>query len=206
MAADPYVLEPLRPAAPPPVDELVAVVAAARAEADAIRDQARLDGLALGRAEAMEAAAAEAQERMRPAAEALAAAAAAVAAERAELAERVELRAVELAMELAEKVVAGALEVHPERVLDVIRGALRCLVERERIQVLVHPDDVALVHDAIDGVAAELGGIRHVDVQQERRVCRGGALVRTTTAEIDASIQTKLERARDVVAAELGGA
>ena len=88
--------------------------------------------------------------------------------------------------------------------LDVVRGALRCLVERERVQVLVHPEDLALVRESMDDVAAELGGIEHVEVMEERRVARGGAIVRTPTAEIDAAVRTKLERAREVVMAELG--
>jgi flagellar assembly protein FliH len=202
--AQPFVLDELEPTAPPPaVDDLLAVVAAARAEADAIREQARAEGLALGRAEGAAAAHEEALAQLQPAVQALHTAAAALDAERAELAERTERRAVELALELAGKLVAGAIAAQPERVLDVVRGALRCLMERERIHVLVHPDDLGLVRGAIHEIAAELGGIEHVEVQEERRLGRGGAIVRTATAQIDADIQAKLNRARDVVAAEL---
>jgi flagellar biosynthesis/type III secretory pathway protein FliH len=205
--AHPFVLDELQPTAPvPDVEDLLAVVASARAEADAIREQARAEGLALGRAEGAAAAQQEALAQMQPAVQAFHAAAAALEAERAELADRTEGRAVELALELASKLVAGAIEAQPERVLDVVRGALRCLVERERIQVLVHPEDLDLVRGAIHEVVAELGGIEHVEVQEERRIGRGGALVRTATAQIDASIQTKLDRAREIIAAELEAA
>jgi flagellar biosynthesis/type III secretory pathway protein FliH len=44
-----------------------------------------------------------------------------------------------------------------------------------------------------------LGGIEHCEVQAERRVSRGGALVRTPDGDVDARIETKLERAREVV-------
>src|SRR5919108_1461466 len=176
--AHPFVLDELQPTAPiPAVDDLLAVVASARAEADAIREQARAEGLALGRAEGTAAAQQEALAQMQPAVQAFHAAAAALEAERAELADRTEGRAVELALELASKLVAGAIEAQPERVLDVVRGALRCLVERERIQVLVHPEDLDLVRGAIHEVVAELGGIEHVEVQEERRIGRGGAPV-----------------------------
>jgi flagellar assembly protein FliH len=205
--AQPFFLDELQPTAPvPDVEDLLAVVASARAEADAIREQARAEGLALGRAEGAAAAQQEALAQMQPAVQAFHAAAAALEAERAELADRTEGRAVELALELASKLVAGAIEAQPERVLDVVRGALRCLIERERIQVLVHPEDLDLVRGAIHEVVAELGGIEHVEVQEERRIGRGGALVRTATAQIDASIQTKLDRAREIIAAELEAA
>ena len=202
--AEPFLLEQLEPtAAVPDVEDLLAVVAAARAEADAIREQARAEGLALGRAEGAAAAREEALAQLAPAVQALSAAAEALVHERAQLADRTEERAVELALELADKVVAGAIEAQPARVVDVVRGALRCLIERERLQVLVHPDDLALVRESMAGLASELGGIEHVEVQEERRVGRGGALVRTADAQVDASLNTKLERAREVVAAEL---
>jgi flagellar biosynthesis/type III secretory pathway protein FliH len=203
MAAE-FVLDQLEPTAEvPDVEDLLAVVAAARAEADQIRAQAREEGLAQGRAEGEAAARAESQALLQPALQALAAASDALAAERAEVAARVERQAVELALELAGKVVAGAVEAQPERVLDVVRGALRCLVERERVQVLVHPEDLAIVRESMDRLRGELGGIDHVEVQEERRLGRGGAIVRTPDAEIDADLRTKLDRARDAIVAEL---
>jgi flagellar assembly protein FliH len=202
--ADPYLLEPLEPtAAPPDVDELHAVVSAARAEADTIRDEARAEGLLQGRLEGEAAALAEARAQLAPAVAALAAAERALVEEREQLTDRIEARAVELAVELAEKIVAGALEARPERVLDAIRGALRCLLTRDRIQVLVHPEDLPLVRDAMGTMAGELGGIEHVEVLEERRVDRGGAIVRTADAEVDATVRTKLERARELLADEL---
>ena len=204
MPAQDFILDQLEPtAAVPAVDDLLAVVSAARAEADAIREQARAEGFAQGRAEGEAMARAEAEALVRPAVEALAAGADALAAERAAVAERVEHQAVELAFELAGKVVAGAIEAQPERVLDVVRGALRCLVERERLQVLVNPEDLPIVRGAMDGLRGELGGIEHVEVQEERRLTRGGAIVRTPDAEIDAGLRTKLDRAREAVVAEL---
>ena len=58
---------------------------------------------------------------------------------------------------------------------------------------------------AADGFAGELGGIEHCDVQAERRLARGGAVVRTDEGQVDASAETQLARARELVAAELGG-
>ena len=196
-----FVLDQLEPATDvPDVGDLLAVVESARAEADAIRETARAEGFAAGHAEGAAAAQAMAQAHLVPAVQALHAAAEAVSAE---LADQAEARAVDLALELAEKVVAGAIAAQPERVLDVVRGALRCFVERERIQVLVNPEDLGLVRGAIDDLAAELGGIERVEVQEERRIGRGGAIVRTSATQVDASIRTKLDRAREVITSEL---
>jgi flagellar assembly protein FliH len=113
--------------------------------------------------------------------------------------EEAEGRAAHFALAIAEKVVAGALEVEPERVLDVVRGALRGLLDGDRIVVCVHPDDVELVR------AAGLGTLdAQVEVHGERRVARGGALVRTSVGEVDARIERKLDAVRVLVTAELG--
>jgi flagellar assembly protein FliH len=120
--------------------------------------------------------------------------------ERDRVAAQVEEEAVALAFALAEKVVAGAIEASPEHVVDVVRGALRRLVERDHVHVLVHPDDLDHVRAATEELVRTLGGIAVLDVQAERRVGRGGALVRTGQGEIDARVETQLERAREVVA------
>jgi flagellar assembly protein FliH len=106
-------------------------------------------------------------------------------------------------MRIAEQVVRGAIEVAPERVLEAVTGALRTLMDRERVTVLVHPDDFELVRERAGGIIEPLGGIDHCDVQSDRRVQRGGALVRTTQGEVDATIETKLERMRELLVEEL---
>jgi flagellar assembly protein FliH len=106
-------------------------------------------------------------------------------------------------MDIAEKVVAAAIEVEPERVLDVVRGALRAIVERERLVIQVNPQDLEIVREGLDELTGALGGIEHVEVQEERRVQRGGAVVRTAVGELDANIRTKLDRAREAVLEEL---
>jgi flagellar biosynthesis/type III secretory pathway protein FliH len=56
----------------------------------------------------------------------------------------------------------------------------------------------------MEEIKASLGGIEHCEVQAERRVARGGAIVRTPVGDVDARVETKLERASEVVAAALG--
>lgn len=198
-----FTFEPLEAPEPGPVAlrDVESPLAAAQAEADAIRSAAR----AQGHADGLDAGLAEGRAAVADAARALEAALAEVQTLRDATAEAVEREAVGLALALAEKVVAGALAVEPERVLDVVRGALRRLAERRRVTVFVHPDDLDVVRAAAAGFAAELGGIEHCEVQAERRLARGGAVVRTDEGQIDASVETQLARARELVAAELGG-
>ncbi|HEV7495140.1 FliH/SctL family protein [Baekduia sp.] len=168
------------------------------AEARAARDAGHEAGFQAGLAEA--------QEQMAAGVAALQAAVEEVAAERGRVANAVEAAAVELGLRIAEQALAAAVEVRPEAVVDVVRGALRRLVERDRVTILVNPEDLDLVRGASDALMAELGGIEHCDVQAERRVARGGAVVRTVEGEVDATLQTKLARARESLEEELRNA
>ena len=176
-------------------DAVLAALAEAEAQADAMRAAARAEGLREGREEALAA--------LTPALEALNQSVEAMQMEQIARAERLEAHAVDLALFLAEKVLGGALAVEPGLVVEAVRGALRGMVERERVTVLVHPDDLELVRDAMDDVRGSLGGIEHCEVQAERRVSRGGAVVRTPDGDVDARVETKLVRAREVVEAAL---
>jgi flagellar biosynthesis/type III secretory pathway protein FliH len=171
------------------------VVARAHAEAEQIRAAAQQAGFEAGRAEALSAA--------QPAAEAFAAAARELSATVEDLTTRTEAAAVELALRIAEQALGAAVEADPERVLDVVRGALRRLVERERVLLLVNPDDLDIVRERVADLVGELGGIEHCEVQAERRVARGGAVVRTEEGEVDATLDTKLARVREVLEQEL---
>ncbi len=125
---------------------------------------------------------------------------------RAEIATQVERQAVDLALKIAEQALGAAVAVDPDLVLGTVRGALRRLVERERVIVLVNPDDLDLVRETTGTLLAELGGMEHLEVQADRRVPHGGAIVRTAEGEVDATLDTKLNRAREVLERELSNA
>ena len=162
---------------------------------DAVREQAFEEGFAAG--------VAQAQTQLDGPASALAAAAEQLQALRTDAAASVEADAVDLALRIAEQAVGAAIAADPELVVEAVRGALRRLVERDRVLILVNPDDLELVRDHVARLVGELGGIEHCEVQAERRVRPGGAIVRTSEGEVDATLETKLARAREVLDHEL---
>jgi flagellar assembly protein FliH len=162
---------------------------------EVIREQAYEEGFAAGIAQA--------QSQLDGPAAALAGAAEQLQAMRADAAASVEADAVDLALRIAEQAIAAAIAADPELVVEAVRGALRRLVERDRVLILVNPDDLELVRDHVARLVGELGGIEHCEVQAERRVRPGGAIVRTAEGEVDATLETKLARAREVLEHEL---
>jgi flagellar assembly protein FliH len=128
---------------------------------------------------------------------------------RVSVAEAVERDAIELALALAGKILAGTQQAKPELVVEVVQGALRRISDRRRITVCVNPADLETVRSAIGGRSSEIGQqpqanpIELCDLQADQRVELGSAIVRTAEGEVDASVQTQLERAREVVFSDL---
>jgi flagellar assembly protein FliH len=195
-----FQFEQLEPSAPPPAGTPARILADAAAEAERIRELARVQGHEEGRAQGH----ADGVAETRAAAQALREALAELHRQTDEIAQAVERDAVELALALAAKILAGVIEVEPERVLDTVAGALRRIADRRRIAVLVDPADLEVVSGALGELQARAGGIELCEIQADRRVGRGGAIVRTVESEVDATVATQLERAREVIGAELG--
>jgi flagellar assembly protein FliH len=197
-----YAFEQLEPSDPPPRDEPSRRLAQASAEAQRMCEEARAEGYAEGRA----AGHAAGQGEIAAALAALGDALRGVDALRAQVAEAVERDAIDLSLALAEKILAGALQARPELVVEVVQGALRRLSERRRITVLVNPADLEMVRTVVGQITAQGSGVELCDLQSEPRVGVGGAIVRTAEGEVDASVQTQLERAREVLSAECSAA
>ena len=194
-----YDFEPLEPSDPPLRDAAARMLAQATLDAEQIRESARADGYEAGRAAGYEHSASE----ISTAASALEEAARGICGLRDEVAETVERDAIELALALAGKILSAALEVRPELVVDVVQGALRRISDRRRITVLVNPADLATVRASIGEITAQGSGVELCDLLADERVGAGSAVVRTAEGEVDASVPTQLERAREVAFAAL---
>ena len=140
---------------------------------------------------------------LQPAVAALAEALEQAAAEQQRFLEQAERAAVELALQLAAKIVDGAVAVRPEQVLAVVSGGLRRTTARDALVLEVNPDDFELVRDAAEAIAVRIGGIHRLDVIAERRVGRGGCVIRTEQGEVDARLEQQLARAGEIVREQL---
>ena len=166
--------------------------ASLEALAQAARDRGQVAGFEAGRKDALTA--------LEPAMEAMHAALADMRRVHEEFLIEAEQAAVDLALQLARKIVAAHIEIDREAVIGVVTGALRRTTVRDQLVLEVHPDDFELVRDAAEDLANRVGGIHRIDVVAERRVDRGGCVVRTVEGEIDAGIGAQLDRAAEIFA------
>jgi flagellar assembly protein FliH len=194
-----YAFEQLEPSQPQSRDAPARALAEAQLEAEQIREQARSEGYADGRRAGHEQGAGE----ISLAARALGEARDGIESLRIELVQAIEHDAIQLGLQLAEKILGGTRQLPSERIRESVQGALRRVTDRRKIAVLVNPAEFEAVSATIGELAGAGSGVELCDVQPDERVRPGGAIVRTAEGEVDASVETQLERAREVVEASL---
>ncbi len=194
--ASPFSFEPLEAPTVRGQDAL----SAALAEADEIREAARAQGEADGRAAAERAVRAQFEDALALLGEAHGA----LQQLRDDYLHALSSDAVGLGLKLAEQIVAGTISVDPERLIDVAELMLRRLADRRQVTLIVNPGELDVLSGAVTRLRSELGGIDHLGVQADRRVSHGSVIARTEDGEIDATVEAQLDRAREIVATELG--
>jgi flagellar assembly protein FliH len=110
-------------------------------------------------------------------------------------------RVTGIVLEVARQVVRSELSLRPDSVLAVTQEALGSLLTSARHVVLrVHPDDHALIADG----CAELLAARGARLLRDAQVERGGCLLESDIATVDARVGSRWHRA--MVALEIGRA
>ncbi len=172
-------------------------IAAARAERERIRDEARREGLELGRKDAMEQAAAAERERVAkesgPLADLIRKAAGAIEDARVELVAAAERDLVRLALAVAARVVKAEAECGKAVAVGNLRRAVELTARRQELTVLLHPEDVAMIEAYLPDLRREFSETERVALQADPEVGRGGVIVRTREGSVDAAIATQLE-------------
>lgn len=160
-------------------------------------EQARAEGYAAG----LEAGRAE----LASAISALEQASVALRAKEAHWCDALEPATVDLILAGVEQIVGEVVAIKPELIEPTVRVALRRIVHREAVTVLVNPQDLERVQQLASDLARQLGGIERLEVQAEQRVSPGGVVVETPEGDVDASLETRLDRFAEVVRDALVG-
>jgi flagellar assembly protein FliH len=97
---------------------------------------------------------------------------------------------VTLALEAAQKLVAG-LPITPEMMEGVVHEACAAVEDTAELNVLMHPDDLAILERANSPVLLPKGGHERIHFQSSGQVSRGGCIVQTHFGVLDARRETK---------------
>ena len=115
-----------------------------------------------------------------------------------ELDETVEKQLVDLAMAVVRQLFRREIKLDPSHIIGVVREAIRLLpIASRNVQVHLHPDDAALVREALAPAENEPAWV----LVEDPLVTRGGCNVTTDNSRIDATAETRL---REVISAIAG--
>ena len=155
------------------------------------REEGRKDGVASGREEALT----ETRSQLQKLEGAWMASLAKFDAERDTMLIDARQDVVRLAALMGEFVTKRALALEPSRVVDQVSSTLSLLVKPTRLTLVIHPDDAAMVRDALPALCAKYTAATHVDLAEDPQVGRGSCVLKTASGgEIDASNKTQLQR------------
>lgn len=203
-------------------EQAAAELARARAEADAIRqraeaevaamkqqvfDAAQREGLAAGQKQAQQLIDEQARKltdqqmtrHLKTTIPAIEQAAALLQGERDQWLLRWEEAAIQLGVAIAEKLVKVQIQVNPELATGMVGEALQLAVGQTRLHVRLHPADLEHLGEHAESFVRAFSGCDAVTLIGDAAVGSGGCRIETQFGEIDARLETMLER----IAAEL---
>ena len=150
------------------------IVAQAQAEADRIRNQAAAEGRERGLAAVSELLVG-----------------ARAAASRSRSSAATELRV--LAVRIAEKLLGRELSLRPDAVADVAAQALAAAATARQVVLRCHPDDLAAIERGRPRLLERVSRAQALVLRADSGVSRGGCIVETELATIDARLSTQLD-------------
>lgn len=96
-----------------------------------------------------------------------------------------------LALELSRQILRQSLKVKPELLLPIVQNVMESIPQHsQHPHIYLHPDDASLVKANLQ-TEISLGNWK---VAEDPRIERGGCKIETSSAEIDATLETRWQR------------
>lgn len=109
---------------------------------------------------------------------------------------------VSFSIEMAKKIIKAEIQENPKVIAEVIKHALRRVVNKEHIRIRISPLDLETVRGQREDLLLVLDGATNLDIVDDRRIEQGGCVIETPAGNIDARIDTQLERTTEALEVE----
>ena len=111
-----------------------------------------------------------------------------------------------MVMAISEQVILSSLEVKPELVLSLIENALNSSVQADSYRIRVSTQDFELVNQQKPLFLASISGLKNISISSDAEITPGGCRVESDFGDVDATIETQLEKIREVLVGAMAGA
>lgn len=109
---------------------------------------------------------------------------------------------LDLSLKIAERVIQREVKADRSVVSDQLRAVLEMMSGGTAITVVAHPEDKAFLETVVPELIATIDRPMHATLREDRSITPGGCIVRTDGGEIDARIETQMERIVAALCAE----
>lgn len=104
---------------------------------------------------------------------------------------------LELALKIARKVIHQEIFSNDALVINILIAAIKLAMDREKLKIRIHPDDLAVCIERRPEIMKTVDGIKQLLFEPDESIGKGGALIEYAFGEIDARIEqqfTEVER------------
>lgn len=169
----------------------------ARAECEAIRESARLEGLEAGHSKAREELRAEIETQLEHLAILFASAQEAVQ----DMVRKNEKAIVGLAIEIAARILKDRIASDHEIVVRNAQDAIARAVQKESLVLRINPRDLLTLRRFQEEFLISFDAIREIRIEEDNRVGPGGCIVETGAGNVEARIDKQLEEVKKALLA-----
>lgn len=99
-----------------------------------------------------------------------------------------------LAVTIAERITKRRVQVDPTIAADQLAAAIALTVAPSRLQVRTHPEDLEVARTVMPGLISRLTSSPNTTLDPDESISRGSIVLVTEAGEIDATIETQLDR------------
>jgi len=117
---------------------------------------------------------------------------------------RVEGEILDLVLATTRKVVQREVDSQKDMILHVLKEAMAKAIDRERIRVRINPSDFDFVHAHKPDIVQAVDGIKHLVIERDEAISRGGAIVESDYGTIDARIERRIEEVEKAMKRQIG--
>jgi len=161
-------------------DKAKQIIEEAEQGRNAIREQARQEGIAQGLAEWNRIVARASQKAD-------------------ELSKSWEETMLRLSIRVAEKIVGEQLRLHPESIVEIVREVLKSIRPGKHLTIQVNPADAQYARARIDRLKEALGTSSEFEIVAAANVAPGGCVIESELGIIDARLETQLKCLEDAL-------
>jgi flagellar biosynthesis/type III secretory pathway protein FliH len=108
---------------------------------------------------------------------------------------------LEMVLQIAKNITFDAARIDPDITAGIIAGAISKLVDRSKIKVKVHPDQLPLMEQQIDRFKGDSTAIKEIVIEPDNRVRYGGCFIETPKGDIDARVESQMEAIAEAISA-----